>query len=65
MVWAFGQGEHGRLGLNNEDNRLVPTRVDPKRFSVVKIATVTGGYWHSAVVTEGGALFTWGRGKTD
>ena len=28
VVWAFGQGAHGRLGLNDEDDRLVPTRVD-------------------------------------
>jgi alpha-tubulin suppressor-like RCC1 family protein len=65
VVWAFGRGEHGRLGLNNKDDRLVPTRVDPQRFGGAQVATVAGGAYHSAAVTEGGALFTWGKGKTD
>jgi hypothetical protein len=28
VVWAIGGGEHGRLRLNDEDDRLVPTRVE-------------------------------------
>jgi alpha-tubulin suppressor-like RCC1 family protein len=63
VVWAFGGGALGRLGLNDEDDRLVPTRVDPQRVGGVQVATVASGYYHSAAVTEGGALFTWGRGK--
>jgi alpha-tubulin suppressor-like RCC1 family protein len=39
VVWAFGKGEHGRPGLNNEDDRLVPTHVDPQRFSGAQVAT--------------------------
>ena len=38
VVWAFGQGVHGRLGLNDEDDRLVPTRVDPQRFGGAQVA---------------------------
>ncbi len=64
VVWVFGKGEHGRPGLNNEEDRLVPTRVDPQHFGGAQVATVAGGY-HSAAVTEGGALFTWVRGEAD
>jgi alpha-tubulin suppressor-like RCC1 family protein len=63
VVWAFGGGEHGRLGLNDEGDRLVPTRVDPLRFAGAQVATVAAGTEHSATVTERGALFTWGRGE--
>jgi len=65
VVWAFGQGAHCQLGLNNKDNRLVPTRVNPQRFGCAQVATVAGGWSHSAAVTEGGALFTWGRGEAN
>ena len=65
VVWAFGRGEHGRAGLNDEDDRLVPTCVDPQSFGGAQVTTVAGGYYHSAAVTEGGALFTWGRGEAD
>ncbi len=64
VVWAFGCGAHG-LGLNKKDDTLVPTRVDPQRFDGAQVATIAGGWFHSAAVTEGGALFTWGRGKAD
>jgi hypothetical protein len=63
VVWAFGQGAHGRLSLNDEGDRLVPTRMDPQRFGGAYVATVAAGAYHSAAVTEGGALFTWGVGR--
>ena len=42
-VWVFGRGEHGRLGLNDEDDRLVPTRVGLQRFAGARVATVAAG----------------------
>ena len=41
-VWVNGRGEHGRLGLNDEDDRLV-RRVGPQRFAGAKVATVATG----------------------
>jgi len=52
---------HGQLGLNDEDSRLVPTRVDSQRFAGAQVATVAAGAYHSAAVTEGGALAKGGR----
>ena len=43
VVWAFGGGAHGRLGLNGEGDRLVPRRVDPQRFGGAQVATVAAG----------------------
>ena len=54
VVWAWGEGRFGRLGLNDEQDRLTPTCVDPECFAG-RVATVAAGAWHSAAVTEGGA----------
>ena len=51
---AFGGGEHGQLGLNDEDDRLVLTRVGPQRFGGPQVVSVAAGLSHSAAVTEGG-----------
>lgn len=62
-VWAWGKGNGGRLGLNDEQNRTTPMLVGPEHFAGASVATVAGGYDHSAAVTEGGALYTWGQGE--
>ena len=51
------------MGLNDEDYRLVPTRVDPQRFGGAQVATFAAGLHHSTAVTEGSALFTWHTGE--
>jgi len=32
-LWACDKGAKGRLGLNDGQRRLVPTRVDPQQFA--------------------------------
>ena len=59
-LWAWGQGAQGRLGLNDVQRRLVPTRVDPQHFAHAPISAVAAGESHSAAVTADGALYTWG-----
>jgi len=63
-LWACGKGAQGRLGLNDEQGRLVPTRVYPQYFAHAPISVVAAGNFHSAVVTTGGALYTWGQGES-
>ena len=62
-VWAWGAGYGGQLGLNDEQSRLTPMLVGPEHFAGASVATVAGGAEHSAAVTEGGALYTWGQGE--
>ena len=62
-LWTWGRGAQGRLGLNDEQGRLVPTRVDPQHFAHAPISAVAAGVQHSAAVTAGGALYTWGKGE--
>ena len=64
-LWAWGQGAQGRLGLNDGQDRLVPTRVDPQHFAHAPISAVAAGSNHSAAVTAGGALYTWGQGEAE
>jgi hypothetical protein len=47
-LWTWGYGAQGRLGLNDGQDRLVPTRVDPQHFAHAPISAVA--------VTAGGAL---------
>ena len=61
-LWSCGQGAHDALGLNNINDRWVPTRVDAQRFDNSKIVSAAASYTHSAVVTEDGVLYTWGKG---
>lgn len=58
--WAFCDGEHGAIGLDENDS-LVPTHVDPQRFAGAQVAKVAAGTCNSAAVTEGNALFTGGK----
>jgi hypothetical protein len=55
-VWVWGRRAQGRLGLNDEQDRLVPTRVDPQQFAHAPISAVAAGDYHSAAVKAGGAL---------
>ena len=48
VLWACGEGEHGALGLNDSNDRQVPTRVEAQHFGDAKIVSAAAGYYHSA-----------------
>ena len=62
-LWAWGRGEFGELGHNNDKDRLVPTQVEAQHFGHAKIVSAAAGVTHSAAVTEHGGLYTWGQGS--
>ena len=64
-LWAWGQGLAGKLGHNDENNRLMPTQVEAQHFGHAKIVSTAAGYDHSAAVTEHGSLYTWGDGRRE
>jgi hypothetical protein len=47
LTEACGRGAQGRLGLNDEQGRLVPTRVDQRLFAHAPISAVAAGLHHS------------------
>ena len=57
-VFAFGLGLSGRLGLGDEEDRVVPTLV----FQRNVLAVAAGGH-HSAVLVSPGVLYTFGGGS--
>ena len=60
-VYSWGHGEYGQLGHQKTGNEATPRAIETlNRKGVVKIRA---GGWHSACITAGGQLFTWGRGE--
>eukprot|EP00808_Paulinella_micropora_P007726 g71791.t1 len=58
-IFAWGNGEYGRLGTGSSSSSKTPTLVTFQTEQVVvKIAT---GSSHNAALTDKGELFTWGR----
>jgi RCC1 and BTB domain-containing protein len=64
-LWACGLGENGQLGLDDDEYRHVFERVGGTTnavFNGAKVVAAAAGGYHSAAVTEDGALWTWGNG---
>ena len=62
-LWACGRGYDGQLGLNDEENRFsenrhVFERVGAGAFGGARVVAAAAGGFHSAAVTEDGALWT-------
>lgn len=61
VVWSWGCGDDGRLGLGDTAARDAPARIGfLAHHEVVKVAA---GIACSAVITSRGALYTWGKGS--
>ena len=63
LLFSWGYGADGRLGLKDYMSRLVPTRVRAKHIESSRAVSAAAGSVHSAVVTQDGALWTWGPGE--
>ena len=64
LLFVWGSGEHGRLGLGDTERRLVPTQVPRCSLGAAdaRVAVAALGGKHSVALTDSGALFTWGYG---
>jgi len=63
-LWSFGWGQHFALGHNDNNNRLVPTRIKAQHFGNGNIVSAAAGPRHSVAVTEKGILYTWGQARS-
>ncbi|KAJ0407991.1 hypothetical protein P43SY_000195 [Pythium insidiosum] len=65
-LFAFGKNDHGQLGVGSEAVSLVST---PSRVSAPlgddghQVVSLACGYYHTAVVTEDGTVWTFGRNE--
>ena len=57
---TFGCGNLGQLGHGNIEDMLVPRKVDA--FGRRRVFQVAAGWYHTAVITTEGELFTFGNG---
>ena len=60
-VWSWGGGEDGLLGHGDEQNQLLPKKVEA--LIGQRVVAVSAGFSHSLATTADGAVFTWGRGE--
>ncbi|GFS09040.1 HECT and RLD domain-containing E3 ubiquitin protein ligase family member 1 [Elysia marginata] len=61
IVWAFGDGDYGKLGLGNSSPKSVPTRVELLKDYVIK--KVACGTQFSVALTQDGSVYTWGQDR--
>uniref|UniRef100_A0A0C9RVE1 TSA: Wollemia nobilis Ref_Wollemi_Transcript_11097_1928 transcribed RNA sequence n=1 Tax=Wollemia nobilis TaxID=56998 RepID=A0A0C9RVE1_9CONI len=60
-VYAWGRGEHGRLGFGDDkSSKMVPQKV--QLLAGEAIAQVSCGGTHSVALTSDGRMFSYGRG---
>merc|ERR1712086_775723 len=57
-LWSWGRGGFGRLGHGDEQNQLLPKKVEA--FAGQRVVAVSGGTAHSLA---DGPIFTWGQGE--
>ena len=59
-VWSWGAGGDGRLGHGDQQNQLLPKKVEA--LAGRRVVAVSAGSNHSISITADGAVFTWGQG---
>jgi len=57
-VWSWGWGGNGRLGHGDEQNQLLPKKVEA--FVDRRVIAVSAGAHHSLAITADGAVWSWG-----
>ena len=59
-IWAFGDGDYGKLGLGNTTAKSTPSKIDT--LCNVGIKKVCCGTQYTVALTKDGRVFTWGQG---
>jgi len=62
-LYVWGNNGDGRLGFEDEQARLLPETPPPFHQANMRVIGIAGGGHHSAVVEDGGALWTCGKGS--
>jgi len=63
MVYAWGKGRDGRLGLGDYEDRWEPCLIEKLSSKGRAVCVIGAGAAHSIACTEGGKrVYTWGRG---
>jgi alpha-tubulin suppressor-like RCC1 family protein len=62
VVWAFGRGSGGELGLGDFECRFVPTVIKGTLLGE-RVMRISAGGWNSAALTDKGHVFVWGHNQ--
>jgi len=60
-VWSWGGGDYGRLGHGDEQDQLLPKKVEA--LAGQRVVAVSAGLVHSLALTGDGFLWSWGKGE--
>jgi alpha-tubulin suppressor-like RCC1 family protein len=61
-LYTFGSGTNGKLGHDNEDRLLTPTKIESLANLELKIKDVAIGTHHTVILTADGEVWTMGYG---
>ncbi|XP_015074849.1 ultraviolet-B receptor UVR8 isoform X3 [Solanum pennellii] len=61
LIYGFGSGKRGQLGISDDKLKSVSTPQVTLGFENVKIRSVTANGDHSAAISMNGHLYIWGR----
>lgn len=62
-MWAFGDGDYGKLGLGNSTAKATPTKIET--MSGLGAKKVACGTQFTVALTKDGKVYTWGQGEND
>jgi alpha-tubulin suppressor-like RCC1 family protein len=57
-VWSWGDGAYGRLGHGDQQNQLLPKKIEA--LACHSVVAVSAGGAHSLALTAGGRVWSWG-----
>jgi len=60
-VWSCGHGGFGMLGHDDQQDQLLPKKIEA--LAGKRVVAVSAGGDHSLAITADGAVFTWGKGE--
>jgi len=59
-VWSWGGGIWGALGHGDEQDQLLPKKIEA--LAGQRVVAVAAGHYHSLAITADGAVWSWGYG---
>ena len=60
-AWSWGYGHDGRLGHGDQQDQLLPKKIEA--FAGQCVIAVSAGGMYSLAITAGGAVWSWGVGQ--
>ena len=63
LLYVWGSGLHGQLGLGSTENKPIPTCMSERAFDGAMVSMVSFSNYRSVALTEEGEVWSWGFGR--